>query len=155
MTITVTEVPVPEALDIVAEMADDHWSEVPFGQWQMELDLDTPKYHTLYDNGISRCLVAYDGEVPVGYISLLSDTMLQHADYVQCVTDAFYVDPAYRQRGVFQALLIAAEEFCRGCGIDYLSFGVNPTFPDWKQVQLYLAQHDFHFTELTMTKRLE
>lgn len=153
--ISITRMPVGQAIETMKELTEDHWKEVPFGEYQLELDLDTDTYVAMESGGHCTCLIASIGGTPVGYLLLLAGVMLHHKGLYQVTSDSFYVAPEYRAKGVFPALLKEAEELCASEGLQFLSMGLNPQFKENSELERYIKSQGYCLTELTYTKQIE
>lgn len=76
-------------------------------------------YHMSLANRIKIFTVRDDGK-PVGYMSILISPHLHCKDVVWAMTDAVYVDPEYRNKGVFQELQKFVE---KNIDADFISYG--------------------------------
>ena len=154
MDIQIKEVAVPEVFDLLGDIPEKHRQEAPFGPFQLELDLNTLAYTHAYNEGFLRCLCAYDGDTLVGYMSIMCGPDMKHTGMYQCMTEAYYVDPEYRQAGVFDMLLRVAERLCKEHGVRFLSVTVNPMTDNHEALTKHLEKDGYHTTEYTLTKEL-
>lgn len=130
-----------------------HWDEVPFGNFNLELDLDTEKYLESEAAGYARYyLVRNDSGKAIAYMSVFASPMFQHKGVMCAVTDAFYVAPDYRDSGVFADLLKFVEKDLTSCGIDYFSVVHNPMYKG--RTDLFLESIGYCKTEISFTKEL-
>lgn len=153
--VDIERMPVGQAIETMKELTQDHWKEVPFGNYQLELDLDTDTYVAMESGGHCTCLIASIEGVNVGYLLLLAGVMLHHKGLYQVTSDSFYVAPEYRAQGVFPALLAKAEELCAAEGLPFLSMGLNPQFKENAELEQYIKSVGYSLTELTYTKKIE
>jgi len=131
-----------------------HLEEVPFGNFQLELDLCDEVYTYSEALGYARCYVAHaDGEY-AGYVVLMASEMIHHAGHIQAVTDSFYIKPEYRSSGVFSALLAYIEDDLRDNGIRFLTLAINHNTPHVDKLQEFVHNKDYVYTEILMTKEL-
>ncbi|MEE8597921.1 MAG: GNAT family N-acetyltransferase [Dehalococcoidales bacterium] len=151
----IKRVPVEQAIELMKELIGEHWKEVPFGDYQLELNLDIPTYCAVEASGHGTCLVAYIEDTIVGYMLLLASSMLHHEGLHQVITDSFYVVPEYRDAGVFLELLTAAETLCKADNLDFLSLGLNPQYPENATLEDYVKEQGYSLTELTYTKSMK
>lgn len=131
-----------------------HLEEVPFGKYQLELDLVHEAYTYSEMVGHCRCYkVTVDGDY-AGYMLILASEMIHHRGVTQAVTDSFYIAPAYRSTGAFKALLTYVEDDVRSNGIRFLTVGLNPNMPHFDNVRGALCREDYLHTEYSVTKEL-
>lgn len=140
-----------EMKDYIEQMTQEHWDEVPFGDFDLDLDVEWDTFISLDGQGLACCLFAFDDDKPVGYLVLLCSGMMHHKGTTQAVTDVFYVDPAYRSSGVFQQLLDEAKRQCAQGGIRFFSVNVNPQFVGYENLLAWLQQTGYQCTEISMT----
>jgi GNAT superfamily N-acetyltransferase len=130
----------------------DHWQEVPFGNFELDLKLDDAAYLHAEAEGHLRIYVAYMGRYPIAYMAVLASGMLHHAGEMQAVTDSFYVVPEYRNGGIFGKLLAHIEEDIKELGIRFLTVSHNPQYkgntPDLLEDAGYMV------TEVAYTKEV-
>lgn len=130
-----------------------HWEEVPFGNFDMELELDHAAYLVAEAEGYARFyLVHDDSDKAIAYMSVFANQMIQHKGQVQAVTDAFYVAPDYRKSGVFGKLVEFVEQDLKACGIRFFSLGHNPNTKG--RVEEYIENMGYQKTEVIFTKEL-
>ncbi|MEE8208005.1 MAG: GNAT family N-acetyltransferase [Nitrosomonadaceae bacterium] len=131
-----------------------HLEEVPFGNFQLELDLVDEVYDYSEQAGYVRCYGAFaDGEY-AGYMLVMASEMVHHRDVMQAVTDSFYIKPAYRSAGVFRALLEYVEEDLNQHGVRFLTLGMNPNMPHVDKMIKYVHDKGYMYTETSLTKEL-
>jgi len=111
------------------QLAEAHYKEVPYGQAKLALDMDYQKYQLLEDSGYLLILAALEQNKVVGYIVVVTNPMLHHKDKYMAITDSFYVDPAYRNSGIFKELLEEAARLCKEAGVVSFRVGVNMNNP--------------------------
>jgi GNAT superfamily N-acetyltransferase len=148
----VTKVNHPEVMRLINNLPEDHWDEVPFGSFQLELDLVDEVYEYSEQSGYARFYVSMIDTTCVGYMILLASEMLHHRGVIQATTDCFYVAPEYRESSVFKELLEYVENDLRAEGIRFLTVGLNPNFPS--KLDKYLSTQGYEVTEVSMTKEV-
>ncbi len=132
----------------------EHLEEVPFGDYQLELDLCHDVYTYSEDVGHCKCYAAFvDGEY-AGYMVILASEMIHHRGTTQAVTDSFYITPAYRSAGVFQKLLQTVEQDLKANNIRFLTVGLNPNMPHYNKMDNMLNKSGYITTEVSVTKEL-
>lgn len=131
-----------------------HIEEVPFGNFQLELDLCDDVYTGAEQAGYCRIYGAFvDGEY-AGYMMVMATEMIHHAGELQAVTDSFYINKEYRSSGVFAVLLYYVENDLQDNGIRFLTVGINPNMPHVVKVQDFVRGRGYMTTEVSMTKEL-
>lgn len=131
-----------------------HLEEVPFGNFQLELDLCDEVYVSSEQAGYCRCYVVYVDSAYAGYMVVMSTEMLHHRDQLQAVTDVFYIKPEYRSSGAFKVLLKQVEDDLKANNIRFLTVGINPNMPHVDKVKEFVRKEGYMYTELSMTKEL-
>lgn len=132
----------------------DHLKEVPFGNFNLELNLCTDTYVHSEATGHARYYVAFVGNEFAGYMTIMASEMLHHRGVMQAVTDSFYVVPAFRSSGTFNKLLTDIENDLVYCGIRFLTIGLNPNMPHFDSMRGALCHKDYLDTEVSVTKEL-
>ena len=131
-----------------------HLEEVPFGDYQLELDLVDEVYDYSEKAGLSRCYAAFvDGDY-AGYMIVMASEMIHHKGTVQAVTDSFYIAPEYRSTGVFSALLKYVEQNLSKNNIRFFTVGLNPNMPHFTKMSLGMYKKGYQHTEYSVTKEL-
>jgi len=142
-----------EGYDAMYQDMLTHWKEVPFGNFDLELDLDTDKYMEAEEAGFAcYYLVRDDSGQAIAYMSVFASPMLKHKGLMAAVTDAFYVAPEHREGGVFAELLEFVEKDLASCGIEYFSVVHNPRYKG--KTELFLTNIGYCKTEVSFTKEL-
>jgi len=142
-----------EAYDAMYQDMLAHWDEVPLGNFDLELDLDTEKYMEAEEAGYAcYYLVRDDSGQAIAYMSVFASPMCQHKGLMSAVTDAFYVAPEHRDSGVFAELLEFVEKDLTSCGIDYFTVVHNPRYKG--RTALFLEHIGYCKTEVLYTKEL-
>ena len=131
-----------------------HLEEVPFGNFQLELDLCDEVYISSEELGYNRCYTASVNGAYAGYVVLMASEMIHHAGQMQAVTDSFYIKPEYRAGGIFAALLTHIENDLRANGIRFLTLALNYNMPHVDKIQKFVHDKDYVYTEILMTKEL-
>lgn len=130
-----------------------HWEEVPFGDFDLDLELDHEAYMTAEEAGYARFYLVYDdSDKAIAYMSVFAAKMSKHKGKVSALTDAFYVAPDYRKSGVFGKLLEFVEQDLKTCGIEFFTVGYNPMYKG--KTEQYLEHVGYCKTEVLYTKRL-
>ena len=131
-----------------------HLEEVPFGDYQLELDLVHEVYDYSVKTGYCHCYAAFvDGDY-AGYMVIMASEMIHHRGTLQAVTDSFYIAPAHRGACVFKSLLKYVEQDLRSNGIRFLTVGLNPNMSDFANMQRGMDRHGYQHTEYLVTKEL-
>ena len=131
-----------------------HLEEVPFGDYQLKLDLVDEVYEYSEQVGYCRSYAAYvDGEY-AGYMLIMASEMIHHRGTTQAITDSFYITPAHRSSGAFKALLAHVEADLKSNGIRFLTVGLNPNMPNYSKMDGMLSKVGYITTEVSVTKEL-
>ena len=131
-----------------------HLEEVPFGDYQLELDLVHEVYDYSVQTGYCHCYAAFvDGDY-AGYMVVMASEMIHHRGTVQAVTDSFYISPEYRNSGAFKTLLEYVENDLRSNGIRFLTVGLNPNMPHFTKTEAFMRAGLYQHTEYSVTKEL-
>lgn len=131
-----------------------HLEEVPFGDYQLELDLVHEVYEYSEQVGYAKCYAAFvDGDY-AGYMLIMASEMIHHRGTTQAITDSFYIAPAYRSTGAFKELLAHVESDLRDNGIRFLTLGLNPNTPHYNKMDGMLSKLGYLTTEVSVTKEL-
>lgn len=141
-----------ELLEAMQSSTQDHWNEVPFGDYKLTLDLNDNIYENAEREGHARFYVAYIGRNAVAYMSIFASEMSQHKGIQLAVTDSFYVVPEYRKDGIFGKLLAYVEQDIKSLGIRFLTIGHNPQYKG-KTPDLLLSE-GYSVTEVSYTKEV-
>ena len=141
-----------EALICMRANMSDHWQEVPFGEYNLTLDLHDAIYENAERDGHARFYVAFMGRDPVAYMSIFASEMPQHKGVLNAVTDSYYVVPEYRKSGIFGKLLEFVEQDVKSLGIRFLTIGHNPQYKG-KTPEL-LESVGYSITEVAYTKEV-
>lgn len=141
-----------QLLDAMREATESHWSEVPFGDYNLDLDLNDGIYQNAEADGHARFYVAFLGRTPVAYMSIFASEMSQHKGIMCAVTDSYYVVPEYRKDGIFGKLLSHVEQDIKSLGIRFLTIGHNPQYKG-KTPELLLSE-GYSLTEVSYTKEV-
>lgn len=152
MAIVIEPVSYDEALEMMGKEMYDHWDEVPFGDFNLELNLKHEIYRAAEAEGHARFYMAWDGANPVAYLSVFATEMSQHAGVLQATMDAYYVAPAYRKGGVFGKLLTFVEQDLSSYGVRFLTIGVNTNYKG--KTSEFLLSQGYQVTEITHSKEL-
>ena len=131
-----------------------HLEEVPFGNFQLELDLVDEVYNYAESVGHSKCYAAFVDGIYAGNMVVMASEMIHHRGTVQAVTDSFYIVPEYRSAGVFKALLKYVEQNLQKNNIRFLTVGLNPNMPQFEEMQGMMCHLNYQHTEYAVTKEL-
>jgi GNAT superfamily N-acetyltransferase len=132
----------------------EHLEEVPFGDYQLELELCDDVYTYSESVGHCKCYAAFVDNEYAGYMIVMASEMIHHKGITQAVTDSFYVAPAYRGMEVFKTLLKKVEQDLKVNNIRFLTVGLNPNMPDYDNMQRGMDRHGYKHTEYLVTKEL-
>ena len=141
-----------QLLDAMREATEAHWNEVPFGDYNLSLELNDAIYQNAEREGHARFYVAFLGREPVAYMSIFASEMSQHKGIMCAVTDSYYVVPEYRKDGIFGKLLAHVEQDIKSIGIRFLTIGHNPQYKG-KTPDLLLSE-GYSVTEVSYTKEV-
>ncbi len=131
----------------------EHWDEVPFGNFILELDINHNTYMTAEEEGYASYYLGYNDEgEPVAYMSVFANEMCQHKGTMQAVADCFYVAPDYRRKGMFDRMIKFVEADLKQCGIRFFTIGHNPNTKE--PVDKALEHKGYAMTEISYTKEL-
>jgi len=150
----ITSVNYSVLMETLNSVQHKHWEEVPFGNFQLELDLCDEVYAFSEQQGYARFYVIHHEGVFVGYMSVVAAEMLHHKDTVNAITDSFYIVPEHRSAGAFKALLEHVEQDIHNEGNRFFTVGINPNMPNPTEMQAYLVQLGYIATEISMTKEV-
>ena len=140
--------------EIMHNQPVEHLKEVPFGDYQLELNLCDEIYTYSEKIGHCKCYAAFVDNEYAGYMIVMASEMLHHRGTMQAVTDSFYITPAYRSAGVFQELLQKVEQDLKHNNIRFLTVGLNPNMPHYSKMDNMLSQSGYLTTEVSVTKEL-
>ena len=141
-----------EMIDTFRQATQDHFTEVPFGDYNLSLELNDAIYENAEREGHARFYVAFLGRDPVAYMSVFASEMSQHKGIMCAVTDSYYVVPEYRKDGIFGKLLAHVEQDIKSLGIRFLTIGHNPQYKG-KTPELLLSE-GYSVTEVAYTKEV-
>lgn len=141
-----------EMIDTFRQATKDHFAEVPFGDYKIELNPNDDIYLNAEREGHARFYVAFQGRNPAGYIIIFASEMAHHKGVMCAVTDSFYVVPEYRKDGIFGKLLTYVEQDIKSLGIRFLTIGHNPQYKG-KTPDLLLSE-GYSVTEVSYTKEV-
>lgn len=144
--ITVEQVSYTKFIETCRHLYVPHYKEVPYASGNLEQDIDHTAYLQEEEAGRLIIFVASHGSKPVGYMAVAVHSMLHHSKRLRAVTDTFYVQPTYRSKGVFKALVDAVEVECVAHGLAAFQVVTNVNFKDAEKVATHLG-----FTELETT----
>lgn len=103
-----------EAAPAFGVMLDEYGEEASVSaSWRPNPQGDT--YRALEDAGALHVLGAYEGDVLVGFLSIIT-SVLPHFGIKTSVTESFFVTPAARKTGAGLRLLHEAEALARKLG---------------------------------------
>jgi GNAT superfamily N-acetyltransferase len=152
--IEVTNLSYEELITIIDNDPVSHLAEVPFGNFQLELDLVHEVYQYSEDIGYGKTyMVSVNGNY-AGYATLMATEMIHHRGTLRGVVDAFYIKPEYRSTGAFKTLLAYIEDDLQSNGIRFLTVGLNPNMPHIDKMQQFIHAKGYICTESSYTKEL-
>lgn len=131
-----------------------HLEEVPFGDYQLELDLVHEVYENTVEAGYCRCYAVYFKGDYAGYMVVMASEMIHHRGTTCAVTDSFYIAPEYRSTGAFTELLAYVEDDLRENNIRFLTVGLNPNMPHYSKLDYKMSELGYITTEVSVTKEL-
>lgn len=131
-----------------------HLDEVPFGNYQLELDLCHDVYSYTQELGYLQCYAVYVDKAYAGYMVVSASEMMHYRGHIRGVADSFYIKPEYRNSGAFSKLLSEVEQSLQRNNIEYLTLGMNPNMPNIKQTMRYVESKGYITTDVLMTKEL-
>jgi GNAT superfamily N-acetyltransferase len=153
-SLEITSLKYEQLRTIMNKQPVEHLLEVPFGDFQLELDLCDDVYTYTEDMGHCKCYAAFVDNDYAGYMIVMASEMIHHRGTTQAVTDSFYIAPAYRGMEVFKTLLKYIEQDLRQNNIRFLTVGLNPNMPDFANMQRGMYRHGYMNTEYSVTKEL-
>lgn len=115
-------------------MVQAHYTEVPFADAELPLDIHWEAYQELQDRDLLLIYTAEDAGMTVGYIVVIASPMLHHKGHMLAYTDSFFVHPAFRGKGVIKLLVDAVVQACKAGGVYSLHLITNANFPDAERV---------------------
>ena len=146
MSIVVDRIGYDDFIKTCRHLYVPHYKEVPYGEGILEQDIDHDSYRMMEQAGGLYIYVAFHGSKPVGYMAVTVHSLLHHRSKLRAVTDAFYVTPSYRSKGVFKSLTDAIEVDCVAEGLVAFQIVTNVNFKDAEKVAERLG-----YTELETT----
>jgi GNAT superfamily N-acetyltransferase len=152
--IEVTNLSYKELITLIDKDPVSHLEEVPFGNFQLELDLVDEVYDYSEQAGYCRSYIVSVNGNYAGYILLMASEMIHHRGQMQAVADSFYIVPKYRSSGAFTTLLTYVENDLRSNGIRFLTVGLNPNMPHVHKMQKFINDKGYVHTEAYYTKEL-
>ena len=150
----ITSISVKDIISIMNNQPAKHLAEVPFGNFNLNMDLMEDVYQSAQDAGYCRCYAAYVDDKYAGNMIIMATEMIHHRDQMQAVTDSFYISPEYRSSGIFSALIAYIEADLKANGIRFLTIGLNPNMPDFEAMKNYIEHKQYQHTEYSVTKEL-
>ena len=118
-SIEITKLSTAKLISIMNNIPEQHLGEVPFGNFQLELDLVHEVCEHAELTGYTRCYAVHVNGDYAGYMVVMASEMLHHRGQQQSITDSFYIAPAYRSTGAFKALLAYVEQDLRDNNIRF------------------------------------
>ena len=153
-SIDITNLSYTKLREIMNNQPAKHLEEVPFGDYQLELDLVHEVYDYSVQTGYCHCYAAFvDGDY-AGYMVIMASEMIHHRGTLQAITDSFYIAPEYRSTGAFKALLAYVEQDLKQNNIRFLTVGLNPNMPHYNKMDNMLSKLGYLTTEVSVTKEL-
>jgi len=126
-----------------------HWQEVGINQNIIPLDVDLDVYRAIEKAGSLVCILAYDEDVPVGYMIWFTRTNPRYKTSLSGITDIFWLHPEYRKGRHGLRMFQFAEQVLKGMGCQRL-FGSCKVEHDLESLYLGLGFTPFEksFTKL-------
>ena len=131
-----------------------HLEEVPFGSYQLELDLCHEVYSSVQELGYLQCYAVYVNKEYAGYMVVGASEMMHYKGHIRGIADSYYIKPEYRSSGAFSKLLFEVEISLKRNNIEYLTLGMNPLMPHYVNMMEYVGKLGYQTTEILMTKEL-
>ena len=131
-----------------------HFKEVQFGNFQLELDLVDEVYDYSEQVGYCRSYIVHVDGNYAGYMVVMATEMLHHRGTTQALTDSFYIAPEYRSSGAFTSLLSYVEDDLRINGIRFLTLGLSSNTPHVDKIKQFVHNKGYLCTEVLFTKEL-
>lgn len=153
-SIEINSISYENLITIIDKTPVNHLEEVPFGNYQMTLDLVHEVYTSTEALGYTKCYIVYVKGNFAGYMLIMASEMSHYRDVIQATTDSFYVKPEYRSSGVFAELLSYVEKDLLDNNIRFLTLGINPNMPHVDRVHKFVNDLGYVPTSTTMTKEL-
>jgi len=141
-----------DGMDAMRDQMEEHFHEVPFGTFELALDIDHNAYLIAEQEGYLLCYIAYDEDKPVAYMGVIAGNMMKHIGNISAVADSYYVAPDYRKSGVFAKLLEFVEKDIATHGVRFFSLGQNVQFKD--NADRLLLATGYQKMEILFTKEL-
>ncbi len=140
---------------LVNKQPAKHLKEVPFGNFELELELCDEVYEYAEQVGHCKCYIVTVDQYYAGYMIIMASEMVHHKGTFQAVTDSFYIREEYRSLGAFGVLLKFVEEDLRKNNIRFLTVGLNPNMPHYDRMKRLMTCNDeYQPTEFSVTKEL-
>lgn len=153
-SIEITNLSYTKLRQLMNKQPVQHLEEVPFGNFQLELNLIDEVYDYSEQAGYCRSYAAFVDEEYAGYMVVMASEMIHHRGNFRAVTDAFYIAPAYRSTGAFKALLTQVEQDLKANNIRFLTVGLNPNMGNFPKMKAFMEAGLYQHTEYNVTKEL-
>ncbi len=143
-----------ELRTIIHKQTIDHLKEVPFGDYDLKLELCGEVYDYSEQVGHCKAYVALVDGNYAGYMVIMASEMIHHRGVIQAVTDSFYIVKEQRHTGLFMKLLAHIEMDLKANNIRFLTVGLNPNMPHYSKMDNMLTKLGYITTEVSVTKEL-
>lgn len=110
--------------NLMKEEHQSHVEEIQSDTYNMTFNPCWDTYETLFNNGQLLALMAFDGDKPIAYLTLICSAVTHSKDYMVASADHFYCHPDYRRKGVMRELVWEAEQTCIDVGIHSISLNI-------------------------------
>lgn len=107
------------------ELFKEHWEEVAKNKKLMILKPDYEKYKMLESCGIMKTIVAYDGDVVVGYSVNFIQPHLHYSDVVSCFNDIVFLSKEKRNSPLGLKLIRETERAAKRWGAHMMLWHVK------------------------------
>lgn len=134
----ITRLTVQELKTEVYPTLKQHWDEVDQRNKLYCFDPDWDLYQQLEDINRHFAICARDEGRVVGYVSSLVQPMLHCKGHLQIISEAFFVLPEYRSKGVGRAILEACKKVGQEVGANYWHLNIKANIKD-KSLMEYLG----------------
>jgi len=114
------------------------------------IDIDWEMYSALEDTGSFILVTARDGETLVGYLSFIISETPHIKGYLQAVSDALFIDKAFRGKEVASNLIKLVEEVLSGVGVDWMVL----VFPSNERSEVLMNRLGYNKTDVMYGKSL-
>jgi GNAT superfamily N-acetyltransferase len=153
MAVKIKEISARKMIDLMNDkLAEAHWDEVRTAD--AALNIDVEQHLEMERTGFLKAIGAFDEDNLVGYLVVVTVPVQHISGEYELLTNTFYVDPEYRNSGVFKSLLGYAEGLCRRYGIRWLSVAPSMRFEHVSEFEEFLRKNSFAHTYSTYTREV-